>query len=194
MSFSKTTGLATSRCLSTQFSVLVHSIADPIDLSISADGLKRKENRTYWVCGINSDDFVEFESRVLSYPIAKGTKCIFVHINLLFSDYNKTQIAKGTRMYFCPHYYYFSDLLTKHKLLNSQGNKNVFLSTYLLFQCFTNKTQNSQGNMNVFLSTYVLFQCFTNKTQSLTKTRKISDSQGNKNVFLSTFIISKIIH
>jgi len=44
MTLSKTTGLATSRCLSTQFPVLVHCIADPIDFGISTDGLKRKEN------------------------------------------------------------------------------------------------------------------------------------------------------
>lgn len=28
----------------------------------------------------------------ITIQIAKGTKCIFVHIYLLFSDYNKTQV------------------------------------------------------------------------------------------------------
>lgn len=40
MSFSKATGLAASWCLSTQFSVFVYCIADPVDFCISTNSLK----------------------------------------------------------------------------------------------------------------------------------------------------------
>jgi len=57
---SQTSSLLTSRSQTSQFSVLVDSTAEPVDLGVVSDGL---------VGGIDEDDFVVFISGILGNPV-----------------------------------------------------------------------------------------------------------------------------
>lgn len=96
---------------------------------------------TYWVCSINCDDFVEFEGRVLSYPVwVKDTKATTTtsnsflllqkrtknniknmskYVGKMFNQYNLliyyNSDSQGNKMYFCPHEKN-SAIITKHNL------------------------------------------------------------------------------
>lgn len=60
MALARATVLASSRSQTAQLTVLVHSLADPVDARIAANGL---------VGRVNQDDLVELVGRVLAHPV-----------------------------------------------------------------------------------------------------------------------------
>ena len=73
----ETTSLATSRGQAAELTMLVHSIADPVNTRIVADGL---------VSGVNKDDLEVFKNSVLVYPVrVEDTESTALAANALLS-------------------------------------------------------------------------------------------------------------
>ena len=78
---SQTSSLLASRCQTSQFSVLVDGIADPVNLGVVSDGL---------MASIDEDDFVVFVGSILSNPVrVEDSEATNLSTDSFFSDGSK---------------------------------------------------------------------------------------------------------